>query len=112
MRFGPQLLHDVQFSILKTLVLQYLLDRDHCSGLDDRRPKHNAKAPIADDLLGVELPLLPVDDFADIWGGRSRRGAVRAVAPPPIPLRLLPRELVYRRRGDVAPPARLGLPVR
>ena len=95
MRLAPQLLHDVQFPILKTLVLEHFFYGDHGSGFHNRRPKHDAEAPVPDDLLRVELPLLPVNHFADIWGGRSRRGAVRAVASSPIPLRLLPRELVY-----------------
>jgi hypothetical protein len=94
MRLGPQLLHDVQFPVLETFILEHFFYRDHSSGFYYGSSEDHAKGAIANDLLGVELPLLPVDDFSHIWGGGSRRGAVGAVASSPIPLRLLPRELV------------------
>jgi hypothetical protein len=102
----------VQFSIFESFILEHFFDRDHCSGFYYGSSEDHAKAPIADNLLGIELPLLPVNHLADIWCRGSSGGTVRAVASSPIPLRLLPRELVYCATRNVAPPARLGLPVR
>ena len=86
----------MQFPVLEALVLEHFFYRNNSSGFYDRSSENNPKAPVPDDLLRVELPLLPINHFADIWGGGSRRGAVRTITSSPIPLRLLPRELVYR----------------
>ena len=54
MRILDQLSHDLQFSVLESLVLEDLLDRHHLPGLHQLRLVDHAEAAVTDDLVSGE----------------------------------------------------------